>query len=257
MDKTALVTGASGGIGLELARLIAQDGYSLILVARSIDKLKEIKSEFETNYGVDVEFFGLDLTLESSLGILQKYIDENNPIIDILVNNAGIGGYGSFLDRTEEQNDKMIDLNIKSLTHLTRMVLPGMVERRNGKILNLSSTAAFLPGPNQAVYFASKAYVLSLSQALDEELSGTGVSVTALCPGPVDTGFAKAGNLENAKLFKFANTPEKVAKRGYKALKRKKLVAFDSMLLRFVLKYLIYFVPGRLLLKASKKSMEA
>ena len=204
----ALVTGASGGIGLELARLAAADRYDLILVARSADKLAAAADELSSTHGISAEQVVADLAQPSAVNTVMTALGQRE--IDVLVNNAGVGGQGRFAVERELAADlAMIQLNITSLVELTGRVLPGMVARRRGGVLNVASTAGFMPGPLQAVYYASKAFVRSFSEALTEECRGSGVRVTALCPGPVDTGFAAAAGLEGTPLMKAS--PAKVS----------------------------------------------
>src|SRR5712692_6004686 len=182
--STALITGASGGIGYELAKLFARDSYNLVLVARSADKLAQLAAELEKAYQIRATVVAVDLAQpdgpEQVFAATQKAAIE----VDVLVNNAGFGQFGFYVETDLQEELQQIQLNIASLTHLTKLYVRPMVERRHGRILNVASTAAFQPGPLMAVYYATKAYVLSFSAALSNELQGTGVSVTALCPGP-------------------------------------------------------------------------
>ncbi len=192
---TALVTGASGGIGADLARVFAKNGHDLVLVARSRDKLEELAASLT---GVRSRVIVADLGDPAS----PSRVAEEAGSIDVLVNNAGFGLRGAFATETSGARElEMIQLNIGALTHLTKLFVPGMVERKSGRVLNVASTAAFLPGPFMAVYYATKAYVVSFSQALSEELDGTGVTVTALCPGPTRTGFVEAAAMGSTPLF--------------------------------------------------------
>lgn len=214
MTSWALVTGASSGLGAEFARLLAARGYNLIIVARREDKLLELKKEL-TNVEVKIMVKNLADT-EAPYEIVREL--ENTPI-EILINNAGFGNFGKFIETDLERDVEMIDVNITTLTVLTKLFAQKMAAQKNGKILNVASTAAFLPGPLMAVYYASKAYVLSFSQAIANELNGTGVTVTALCPGPTATGFEKAANLGASNLFKGKlPTAKVVAEAGLTAL---------------------------------------
>lgn len=220
--KIALITGASGGIGYELARLFARDGYDLVLVARGEDKLNKMKAAWEAQLGILVRVIAKDL---SQPGAAQEIFDElqrDDRAVDILVNNAGFTISGEFAQTDLQSQDELLQVNIVALTQLTRLFLPGMVQRGAGKVLNIASTAAFLPGPLMATYYASKAFVLSFSEAIAEELAGTGVTVTVLCPGATQTGFARRGNVENSRLFtgKGVMDAKTVAKIGYRALMR-------------------------------------
>jgi uncharacterized protein len=219
--KLALVTGASGGIGLELAKLLAAAGYDLALAARSAGKLEQIRDELQTKYGIKVDAVPVDLTSEDARGELHARV----PSCDVLVNNAGFANSGAFAALAERDLLDEVRLNVLAVTELTRFYLPGMLERKSGKILNLASTAAFLPGPNMAVYYASKAYVLSLSEALAYEVRGSGVTVTALCPGPTVTGFQERANVESTLLFRFGHgDAAKVAKAGFDGMMRGKTI---------------------------------
>ena len=218
---TALITGASSGIGLELARIFAEHGHDVVLVARSEAKLKSLASELQSR-GVRAHVVATDL---GAPGAAKTVVDRTRELgvdVDVLVNNAGYGLYGPFLETSLDAELAMIQLNIVTLTELTKRLLPAMVARKRGRILNLASTAAFLPGPLMAVYYATKAYVLSFSEAIANELSGSGVTVTALCPGPTASGFQAAANLEESKLVagKTLPTSREVARAGYDALMR-------------------------------------
>ena len=256
MKKTALVTGASSGIGLELAKIHASKGDNLIITARREDELNKIKEQLENDFKVNVRVIPSDLSTNGSVIKLFEKIKNDGIEIDYLINNAGFGGYGKFHERDWNRDEQMINLNIKALTELTRLFLPLMIKRNSGKIMNVASTAGFIPGPLMAVYFASKAYVVSLTQAISEELSGTKVTITALCPGPVDTGFVAAGDLEGSNLFKRAKTAKEVALIGYKAMMKGKLIKINEVGLRFALRWIIPFMPRKLVLKISRKTME-
>jgi uncharacterized protein len=224
--KTALVTGASGGIGLELARLFAKDEYNLILTARSKNRLEDLVEVFKLEYKIRVESIPKDLAKPGSAQELFEEIQSRETSIDILVNNAGFGTLTSFADSDPENTLEMIQLNIISLTQLTRLYLPSMIQRNSGKIMNVASTAAYLPGPYMAVYYATKAYVLSLSEAINEELHGTGVNVTAFCPGPTISGFMARAGMERtrfAQRMAFMDS-KTVAEIGYKGLLENKRV---------------------------------
>jgi len=218
--QTALITGASGGIGYELARLFARDHYNLVLIARSAGTLKQVAGELEGQFGVTVKTFTLDLAATSAPMFLFDQLQREEIAVDVLVNNAGFGAFGEFASMTEEEILGQIQLNITALTHLTRLFLPPMLVRRSGRIMNVASTAAFQPGPLMAVYYATKAYVLSFSEALANELARSGVSVTCLCPGPTKTNFAKRAGTERSRLFRKLRpmTAETVARDGYRGL---------------------------------------
>jgi uncharacterized protein len=217
---TVLITGASSGIGYELAKLFAGDKYETILVARNEDRLREVAAELLEKFGTKVQNVALDLAQPGAAKILFDHLDSKGVVVDILVNNAGFGVHGAFAGMEEDEILGQISLNITALTQLTRFYLPGMLARRGGKIMNVASTAAFQPGPLMAVYFATKAYVLSLTEALTNEVGGSGVTVCCLCPGATDTGFQKRAGMENSRLFKKvgAMKVDAVARAGYEGL---------------------------------------
>jgi uncharacterized protein len=202
---TALVTGASGGIGLEIARILAGE-HDLVLVARSADRLREIAAELG-----NARVLALDLAEPAAVAQVVREVPE----VDVLVNNAGVGDFAPFAQASPEKLEAVVALNVGALTQLTRAYLPGMLERRHGRILNVASIAAFQPGPLMAVYYATKAYVLSLSEALAEETRGTGVTVTALCPGPTESGFQAGAAMERSRLVRGRTLPTSVSVAAY------------------------------------------
>lgn len=256
MTTTALITGASSGIGTELARIHARNGDNLVLVARKGARLNELKSELEAAHDIIVTVIAEDLSVAGSAQKVFQATQGAGIDIDILVNNAGFGGHGKFHERDLARDEAMIQLNAATLTSLTHLYLQGMVKRGHGKVLNVASTAGLIPGPLQAVYYATKAYVVSFSQAIAEELSGTGVTVTALCPGPVSTEFVTRADLEGVSLFDRAASAESVARCGYEAMQRGKLLAFNDPTTRFMLNWVTPLLPRKLALKASRKAME-
>lgn len=256
MAKTALITGASGGIGAELARVHAANGGDLVLVARSADKLASMKSEIEGASGVSVTVIAQDLAISGASEQLFRRTEELGLQIDVLINNAGLGGHGKFHERSLAKHQHMMQLNMVTLTELTHYYLQGMVERGHGKVMNVSSTASFLPGPLQAVYYASKAYVTSFSQAIANELTGTGVTVTALCPGAVKTGFQHAGDLDGLGLWDNAASAESVATFGYAAMEKGELAAINEPGLRFLLNWIVPLMPRRMALNLARGMME-
>lgn len=228
--STALITGASGGIGEAVARQLAARGSHLILVARSEDRLQALARELAAQYGVQAHVIALDLTRADAGEELEREVTARGLQVDILVNNAGFGGFGEFWEQDAGEISRMIGVNIWALTDLTRRFLPGMVQRGRGRVLNVASTAAFMPGPLMAVYYATKAFVLSFSEAVNEELRSTGVSVTALCPGPVETGFQAAADLGKSRLLSGPNrvamlSAAQVANIGVDAMLRRQPVA--------------------------------
>ncbi|MGH2716954.1 MAG: SDR family NAD(P)-dependent oxidoreductase [Actinomycetota bacterium] len=218
---TALITGASSGIGYEFSRLFAKDHFDLILVARSGDRLAQIADQLSVGCGISVRVIARDL---GQPGAAEALFAEVEPTaVDVLVNNAGFGLKGTVAELSAEAQEQMVQLNVVTLTALTRLFLPGMLERWQGGILNLASTAAFQPGPLMAVYFATKAYVLSFTEALADEVHGSGVTVTALCPGPTVTGFADRAGTAETRLFRGPTMDAAtVAAAGYAALKQGK-----------------------------------
>lgn len=258
MNNTALITGASGGIGRELARIHAETGGDLILIARRDQELQELKKELEERHGVKVILIKKDLSKHYAAVQIFDEVQQLGIEVEYLINNAGFGGHGLFVERDPEKEFSMIQVNIASLVMLTRLFLPEMISRKRGKILNVSSTASFLPGPLQAVYYASKAFVTSFSQALWEELRNTGVTVTALCPGPVDTDFFDTAGMHGIKLLETqkAASPVKTAKIGYHDMIKGKMLSFDNSLLKFVLRWIVPVFPKKMLLRVSKYTMK-
>jgi short-subunit dehydrogenase len=204
MNGTALITGASTGIGAELARVFARHGHELVLVARNQERLSQVSSELEKEFKMKSRVLALDLSDPDAPARLYEELAGDRVEIDILVNNAGFGLRGAFASTDFGREAEMIRLNVTALTHLTKLFLPDMLARRRGKILNVASTAAFVPGPLMAVYYATKAYVLSFSEALAAEVKGSGVSVTVLCPGPTRTQFEVTAGTSNTRLFRKA-----------------------------------------------------
>lgn len=222
-SKTALITGASSGIGLELARLFARDGYHLILVARSEGKLQEIARELQERHVTVVTVLPKDLANPAAPQEIFETLQNQSIHVDTLVNNAGFATYGLFAKTTLQDELNLLQVNITALTHLTKLFLPPMLQKRSGKILNVASIAAFQPGPLMAIYYASKAYVLSFSEALFNECEGTGVTVTALCPGPTQSGFQKRAAMTESKLVQgILMDSATVAAQGYAALQKGK-----------------------------------
>ena len=223
-----LITGSSGGIGWELARQFAAAGHPLILTARSEETLCRRQEQLKKEFGVPVEVIPADLTApEGAKGLFDRTRERDLPV-DILVNNAGFGDYGLFIDSDWARQRDMVTLNITALMELTYLFAGRMRETGGGRILNVASVAAMGAGPYMSVYYATKAFVLSFSQAMTEELREFGITVTALCPGPTDTGFKAAANLEKGNLFRSVRVEgaEKVARRGYKAVMKGRPIRF-------------------------------
>ena len=250
MKNISLITGASSGIGKELAFIHAERGGDLIIVARGKEKLEALKKEIEKKYSVSVFVIDKDLSLPNAGREVYLKVKETGIEIDYLINNAGFGGIGKFFERKWANDLAMINLNIIALTELTRMFLPDFVLRNKGKILNTSSTASLFPGPLQAVYFATKAYVTSFSNALAEELSDTNVTVTALLPGPTKTEFGKISGMDKTEMFKKTTSARRVAQKGYDAMIKGKLnVIVGIPFFQKILLLMIPFIPKRLLLR--------
>lgn len=250
--RTALVTGASGGIGLEFAKLLADGDHDLILVARSSAKLEEIAAGFRAKYGIVVNCIAKDLS-QPNAG-LELY--EQARHCDVLVNNAGFATYGKFAESDLADDLQELQLNIVTLTELTRLFLPGMIAQKWGRVLNVASTAAFLPGPLMAVYYASKAYVLSFSGAIANELRGTGVTVTCLAPGATETGFQERARMGDVPLFRVAVADaSSVAKAGYSAMKKGKPLVIPGLKNK-VLVFSTKVSPRSLVTKVSRAAIE-
>jgi short-subunit dehydrogenase len=220
--KTALVTGASVGIGRDLAELFARDGDDLVLVARNRDQLESLAKQMRTEHGVNVSVFPKDLSMPGAGQEIFDQVGAAGISIEFLVNNAGFGTHGPFAESDVIAQLGMIQVNIAALTHLTRLFLPSMIERGSGRIMNVGSVAGFIPGPWMAVYYATKAYVLSFSEALATELKGTGVTVTGVYPGPTATEFGKRAGLTSTRVFAFSMTSMSVARMAYRATLRGK-----------------------------------
>ncbi len=227
--KTALITGASSGIGLELAHLFARDGYRLVLLARNRNALRQIGDDLQARYGITVRIAPKDLAHPAAAVELYQELQEAGVLVDVLVNNAGFGLAGPFATTDWTQEAEMLQVNMVAATHLTKLFLP-QIRARGGKIMNVASTAAFQPGPFMAVYYATKAYLLSFSEALAEELDGTGATVTCLCPGPVKTNFQRRAYLEGTGMV---NSPllvdvRDVARIGYEGMKQGKRIVIPG-----------------------------
>lgn len=252
MNKTALITGASSGIGLELARIFAADKHDLVLVARSTDKLQALATELR-QHGIRCEVLSKDLQNDNAPYEIFQWCQENNISIDYLVNNAGLGDFGFFHESNWAPQKAMIQVNMNALTHLTHLFLPGMVKRGSGKILNIASTAAFQPGPYMSVYFATKAYVLHFSEAIANELKGTGVSVTVHCPSATETGFFKVAGMQDSALVKGKKitSSREVALDAYRALLKGRTVRINGFM-NYLLAVAPRFAPRNLVTSISR-----
>jgi len=228
--ETVLITGASSGIGKELARCFAADGSRLVLVARGGGALEALADELRKTRKADARVLVADLAEPEAPTRILGHLQNAGLKVDVLVNNAGFGAQGRLAELPLDRQLHMVQVNVTALTHLTRLFLPGMVERRRGGVLNVASTAAFQPGPHMAVYYATKAFVLSFSEALAEEVAGTGVSVTALCPGPTRTGFGEAAQIRSSRLVGLNRmSAASVAEIGHRAFRRGRVVAVPGL----------------------------
>jgi uncharacterized protein len=251
--KTALITGASNGIGLELAKVHASKGDNLVLVARNKAKLDELKAALEQQFGVSVHTIGKDLAAANAAQEVFEETNRHNIRVDYLINNAGFGDFGFFVENDWDKELQMINLNITTLTQFTKLYLKEMVARGNGKIMNVASTAAFQSGPTMAVYYATKAYVLSFSEAIDNEVSDKGVTVTALCSGATESGFQAAAAMEESALVKGKKLPtsKEVAEYGYAAMMGGKTVAIHG-LMNYLMANSVRFTPRAIVVKLTR-----
>jgi hypothetical protein len=226
MNKTVLITGASAGIGLEFAKIFAKEKYDLVITARNETKLNELANEIKNHHNVNVKVIAKDLSKQNAGKEIFEQLKNENVITDVLINNAGFGVFNNYWDVELQDEKNMLQVNIMALAELTNLFGKDMVNRGGGKILNVASTAAFQPGPTMAGYYASKAFVLSYSQAVDFELRKKGVQVSTLCPGPTITDFQIRANIEDLNLFKkgFTMSAEEVAQIGYNGLMKGKPV---------------------------------
>ncbi|MEQ8474173.1 MAG: SDR family oxidoreductase [Marinoscillum sp.] len=257
MKNVALITGASSGIGLELAKTHATHRGDLILVARSTTKLERLKKDLEYLHGIKVLCIPKDLSIPDSAQEVYDQVAQQEIQVDYLINNAGFGDFGLYHETSWEKEEMMINLNILALTQLTKLFGTDMVSRGTGKIMNVSSTAAFQPGPLMAVYYATKHYVQAYSEALYEEWKAFGVSVTALCPGATQSGFSEAADMENSKLFKGKKLPtaKEVAEFGYKAMMKGEMTAIHGAM-NSMMAQSAKFAPKKLVLKMVRKIQE-
>lgn len=253
--QIALITGASSGIGLDLAKLMVPN-FDLIITARNQGDLERIARELESAHGNHVHVIPADLAKAEAPQQLFSEIERRGLQVDILVNNAGFGSYGAFAESNPETSLDMVEVNIAALTALTRLALPGMIERKRGRIMNVASTAGFQPGPFMAVYYATKAYVIMFSEAIANELKGSGVTVTCLCPGATATKFAGRANMEESRLFKLGAMKSKdVARAGYKGMLSGKGMVIPGLLNKTVAMS-VRFSPRKMVTAISRSLQE-
>jgi uncharacterized protein len=245
-QETVLITGASAGIGWELAKQFAAAKSNVVLVARRRERLEELANQLRKQYAVDVHVVATDLAQADAPAAIFEALQREGLTIDVLVNNAGFGALGPVAKLDLSRQMEMIQVNVAALTNLTRLLLPGMIERGRGGIVNIASTAGFQAGPFMAVYYATKAYVISFSEALSDELVGSGVTVSCLCPGPTVTEFAETAKMGNALMFRInAMTAEQVARSGYRGFRRGKLLVVPGWL-NYLGSTSVRFVPRRM-----------
>ena len=256
-NKTALITGASSGIGKELAHIHAEQSGNLVIVARRADKLAELKAELENKHGAKVMVMVKDLTSPSAASEIYEEIKKGGIEVNYLINNAGFGGRGKFHERPWEQDLAMINLNVVALTTLTRFFLPDFVNRNEGRILNVSSTASLMAGPLQAVYYASKAFVTSFSYAIAEELHDTNITVTALLPGATETEFASTSGMDETNMFENTFSARGVAEDGYNGMLAGELNVMSAVTFtQRMMMSAIPLLPKKMILKQIREMQE-
>ena len=254
MSNIALITGASSGLGAEFARYHAEKGGDVILVARRKPALDELKKELESKHKIKATVIAMDLGSAEAAKKLHKAVKSKKLNVDILINNAGFGGHGNFIERDLDADLSMINLNVDALVTLSHLFGKDMVAQGSGKMLHVGSTVGFMPGPKQATYFATKAFVNSFSQALDQEFQGTGVTSSVLVPGYVETQFAQAASLEGTDLVSGGGkSASSCARIGYDGMMRGKLVIFNELGLSIMLGWLMPFMPRRMALRMVEK----
>ncbi len=254
---TALVTGASSGIGWELARVLAEHGYDLVLVARRRERLEQLARDLIDTHRAHARVIARDLKDPTAPASIADELARESVAVDVLINNAGLGVYGPFSETPGAREIETIQVNVMALTDLTKRFLGGMLQRRTGSILNVASTAAFQPGPLMAVYYATKAYVLSFSEALANELEGSGVTVTALCPGPTITDFQKRAGLERTRLFSspLVTDARRVARAGFAGMRKGRRVVIPGIANKALVQSL-RFSPRGLVTKVARLIQE-
>jgi short-subunit dehydrogenase len=254
--KVALVTGASSGIGAELARIHAEHGGDLVVVARRRERLEALQTELQSAHGVAVHVLPQDLSQSEAPQHIHDQLQSRGIAVDYLVNNAGFGYRGFFHEQDWALNEAMIKVNILALAALTRLFVPEMIARHSGRILNVASMAGFLPGPLHAVYYASKAFVISFSEAIANELAGTGVTVTALCPGPTETEFTHTAQMRGVRLMRNAASARAVAEAGYQAMLEGRTIVVPGWANKLTIHGLLRLSPRWLTTRISRLLME-
>ncbi|MDX8360466.1 MULTISPECIES: SDR family oxidoreductase [Bacillaceae] len=256
-NNFVLITGASGGIGFELAHLFAKDNHNVLLIARNEQKLNDLANDLMKTYNIKAKVLSKDLSNPESPQQIYDYCENEKIDVEVLVNNAGFGSFGFFAETDINKELELIQVNITALTYLTKLFLPQMVNRKSGKILNVASTASFQPGPYLSNYSASKAYVLSLSEAIANEVEGTGVSVSVLCPGPTETGFQSAADMDHSKNFTGGKVMDvkSVAIAGYEGLQKGKTVIIPGLMNR-IMATSVRFGPRKLIPKIVRRMVE-
>lgn len=256
-NKYTLITGGSEGIGFELARLFAKDKNNIILVARNEEKLLRAKNKLEDEFEVEVKIIVCDLSKNDEVDKLIKAVDENNLSVDNLINNAGIGSFGAFHEAVDNFENTLININIISVTKLTKYFLKKMIKEGNGGIMNVASTAAFVGGPKMAMYYSSKAYVLTLTEAIHDEVKDKGIRISCLCPGPVKTSFQeKAGIKKSDKAKKYLMDAQQVAEEGYKGFLKGKDIIIPGTKNKFLIlgnKLIPRFLSRKIIMNNNKK----
>ena len=251
--ETVLITGASSGIGMGLAKLFAADNSDLVLVARREDRLNDLAETLRAAHGVEVHVLAKDLSKKTAPKEIFSHLNKHKIQIDVVVNNAGFGSRGTISEIDTDVQMDMVQVNVAALTNLTSLFLPGIVERGHGGILNVGSLAGFQPGPNLAVYFATKAYVLSFTEALAEEVQNPDIKISCLAPGPVRTEFGEKSDLEDSLLFKISLMDmEPVVEAGYKGFRKGQTIVIPGLKQQIV-PFLNRFTPRLLVRKIAKK----
>jgi short-subunit dehydrogenase len=252
-SETVLITGASSGIGLELARCFAADSSRLVLTARNMEALQSLANELRRTHNIEAPVITADLSLPGTPERIFDELQGRGITVDVLVNNAGFGVWGKFAGLPLQRQLEMLQVNVTALTQLTGLFLPGMVQRRRGGILNVASMAGFLPGPGMAVYYATKACVLSFTEALARELAGTNVTATALCPGPTVTNFGTVSHNDKTRMIRLARmSAQAVAFYGHRAFRKGRVVAVPGLQNRLIILF-TRFAPRSIVRKAAGK----